>query len=148
MFALKRTVAPVANSFCSIVNPSAAAIRAVGATAASSSCGFHTSSLCSCCGQPAWLAHPSKADKKLLNKFLNGRDSKSFTTFTNSENSEDADTSPHVKTLLDNNKRWVQESIKADPNFIQKISGPQKPQYLYFGCSDSRVPANEILGLG
>ncbi len=138
MFALKRTVTPLSTSFCSVVTPAATRSMAVA--------GFHSSGLCGCCGQPAWLAHPSKSDKKLLNKFINGTgDRKNFTSF-----STDSDewSSPHVKVLLQNNKRWVKESLENDPNFIDRISGPQKPQYLYFGCSDSRVPANEILGLG
>jgi hypothetical protein len=138
MFALKRSVAPLANTFCVVSNPTV--MRSVAAS------GFHTSALCSCCGQPAWLAHPSKADKKLLNKFITGADRKSFTSVASDGN--DSELSPHVSKLLENNKRWVADSIKSDPKFIDKISGPQKPQYLYFGCSDSRVPANEILGLG
>ncbi len=54
----------------------------------------------------------------------------------------------HVRNLLENNRRWVEEKNKSDPEFFNKLSRPQKPKYLYFGCSDSRVPANEILGLG
>lgn len=54
----------------------------------------------------------------------------------------------HLKSILDNNKKWVADSKKQDPDFFVKLSQPQTPKYLYFGCADSRVPANEILGLG
>ncbi len=54
----------------------------------------------------------------------------------------------HVKSILENNRKWVSEKNKEDPEFFTNLAKPQKPKYLYFGCSDSRVPANEILGLG
>ena len=55
---------------------------------------------------------------------------------------------PNITALLNNNKKWVADRLKQDPQFFEKIGRPQQPKYLYFGCSDSRVPANEILGLG
>lgn len=55
---------------------------------------------------------------------------------------------PDIARLLDNNKKWVEEQHRLDPKFFDKIGGPQKPKYLYIGCADSRVPANQILGLG
>lgn len=49
--------------------------------------------------------------------------------------------------LFDQNKAWA-ESIKArDPQFFPKLSRQQNPEYLWIGCADSRVPANEIVGL-
>ncbi|HLI18688.1 MAG TPA: carbonate dehydratase [Rhodanobacteraceae bacterium] len=49
--------------------------------------------------------------------------------------------------LLDSNRRWS-ESIRAqDPDFFTRLSKQQTPKYLWIGCSDSRVPANQILGL-
>eukprot|EP01036_Dinobryon_divergens_P027832 gene27832-36670_t len=57
-------------------------------------------------------------------------------------------TNPHLKSILDNNRKWVEEKNQTDPDFFANLIKPQKPKYLYFGCSDSRVPANEILGLG
>lgn len=57
-------------------------------------------------------------------------------------------TNPHLINILENNKKWVDETNKRDPDFFSNLIKPQKPKYLYFGCSDSRVPANEILGLG
>jgi carbonic anhydrase len=49
--------------------------------------------------------------------------------------------------LLENNRRWS-ESVRAEtPDFFAKLSQQQSPEYLWIGCSDSRVPANEIVGL-
>jgi carbonic anhydrase len=48
--------------------------------------------------------------------------------------------------LLDSNKRWASEKVASDPGFFQRLSLLQTPQYLWIGCSDSRVPANEITG--
>merc|ERR1719487_799705 len=53
-----------------------------------------------------------------------------------------------IAKLLENNKQWVAEQSRRDPLFFDRIGKPQRPKYLYIGCSDSRVPANEILGLG
>ena len=50
--------------------------------------------------------------------------------------------------ILDNNKRWVREMEEKDPDFFEKMGAPQTPEILYIGCSDSRVPANQICGLG
>lgn len=49
--------------------------------------------------------------------------------------------------LLEQNKAWVAEMKHLDPDFFTELGKGQSPKYLYFGCSDSRVPANEILGL-
>ena len=52
-----------------------------------------------------------------------------------------------LKHLLENNRKWA-ESIKAtDPDFFKGLTGQQTPDYLWIGCSDSRVPANQITGL-
>jgi carbonic anhydrase len=48
--------------------------------------------------------------------------------------------------LLENNKEWVGEQLKKDPEYFSKLANGQKPEYLWIGCSDSRVPANEITG--
>jgi carbonic anhydrase len=48
--------------------------------------------------------------------------------------------------LLENNKKWVAEQLELDPNFFEKLSKGQTPEYLWIGCSDSRVPANTITG--
>lgn len=50
------------------------------------------------------------------------------------------------QTLLDGNRRWVQHMLRIDPEYFDKLSAGQAPGYLWIGCSDSRVPANEITG--
>jgi carbonic anhydrase len=47
-------------------------------------------------------------------------------------------------SLLEGNKIWVQKTLEIDPDFFEKLSQGQSPQFLWIGCSDSRVPANEI----
>ncbi|SFD04885.1 carbonic anhydrase [Chitinophaga sp. CF118] len=49
--------------------------------------------------------------------------------------------------IFENNKRWVASKMATDENFFEKLAKEQKPEYLYIGCSDSRVPTNEIMGL-
>lgn len=54
---------------------------------------------------------------------------------------------PDLRSLLENNAHWA-ENIKAeDPQFFKKLAAQQSPEFLWIGCSDSRVPANEIVGL-
>jgi carbonic anhydrase len=52
-----------------------------------------------------------------------------------------------LDSLFGNNVRWAEQIKAEDPHFFEKLSTQQKPQYLWIGCSDSRVPANEIVGL-
>lgn len=52
-----------------------------------------------------------------------------------------------IKQLLENNKIWSESTKEADPEFFNRLSERQKPEYLWIGCSDSRVPANQLLGL-
>ena len=49
--------------------------------------------------------------------------------------------------LLDNNRAWARRTTARDPAFFETLSLQQSPRYLWIGCSDSRVPANEIVGL-
>ena len=49
--------------------------------------------------------------------------------------------------LFENNKNWAHKVRENDPGFFDKLSKQQAPDYLWIGCSDSRVPANEIVGL-
>ena len=49
--------------------------------------------------------------------------------------------------IFENNKKWVASKVAQDADFLTKLSADQEPDYLYIGCSDSRVPANEIMGL-
>ena len=48
--------------------------------------------------------------------------------------------------LIENNKTWVAEQLQLDPNFFENLSKGQAPEYLWIGCSDSRVPAESITG--
>ncbi|MBP6549823.1 MAG: carbonate dehydratase [Flavobacterium sp.] len=48
--------------------------------------------------------------------------------------------------ILERNKKWVEESLALDPNYFQDLAKGQSPPLLWIGCSDSRVPANEIIG--
>ena len=52
-----------------------------------------------------------------------------------------------LKNLLENNQDWSARVIAEKPDFFRKLSEQQSPRYLWIGCSDSRVPANEIVGL-
>jgi carbonic anhydrase len=54
---------------------------------------------------------------------------------------------PPVSSLLDKNKAWAAARVKDDPTFFTRLARQQAPEYLWIGCSDSRVPANEIVGL-
>lgn len=48
--------------------------------------------------------------------------------------------------LFEGNRKWVEDTLDRDPSFFEKLSKGQKPPVLWIGCSDSRVPANEITG--
>jgi carbonic anhydrase len=52
-----------------------------------------------------------------------------------------------MKELMDQNKLWANEQKKIDPEFFHRLSEQQSPEYLWIGCSDSRVPANQVVGL-
>jgi carbonic anhydrase len=52
-----------------------------------------------------------------------------------------------LDALKDNNRRWAARKLAGDPGFFKRLEGQQAPDYLWIGCSDSRVPANEIVGL-
>lgn len=52
-----------------------------------------------------------------------------------------------LKHLFDNNRAWVVRMTEDDPAFFEKLASQQTPAYLWIGCSDSRVPANQIIGL-
>lgn len=54
---------------------------------------------------------------------------------------------PNFKQLFVNNKNWADRIEKEQPGFFRQLSEQQAPEYLWIGCSDSRVPANEIVGL-
>lgn len=51
------------------------------------------------------------------------------------------------RKIFDNNRKWVETKTAEDPAFFAKLAREQRPEFLYIGCADSRVPANEIMGL-
>lgn len=52
-----------------------------------------------------------------------------------------------LDNLLQSNRDWAEQVKRDDPGFFQRLSQQQAPKYLWIGCSDSRVPANQIMGL-
>ncbi len=52
-----------------------------------------------------------------------------------------------LRVLLEQNKAWAEQVRREDPSFFKRLSTQQAPEYLWIGCSDSRVPANQITGL-
>src|SRR3954464_5097777 len=54
---------------------------------------------------------------------------------------------PELEDLFANNRAWAAAITREQPDFFRDLARQQAPQYLWIGCSDSRVPANEIIGL-
>ena len=52
-----------------------------------------------------------------------------------------------VKQIFENNRNWIAKQLQADENYFDKLSEGQSPEFLYVGCSDSRVSAEELMGL-
>ena len=52
-----------------------------------------------------------------------------------------------LQQLFDNNRRWAETARRRDPRFFERLAAEQAPRFLWIGCSDSRVPANEVVGL-
>jgi carbonic anhydrase len=52
-----------------------------------------------------------------------------------------------LTNLIESNRRWAEKIKAQEPDFFHKLSQQQSPEYLWIGCSDSRVPANQIVGL-
>lgn len=61
-------------------------------------------------------------------------------------NKEKHDHNIQFNDLLEGNKRWVEETLKEDPDYFITLAKGQKPPVLWIGCSDSRVPANQVTG--
>ena len=57
------------------------------------------------------------------------------------------DPKKQLSALFENNRRWAAKVEESDPGFFERLSQQQAPEYLWIGCSDSRVPANQIVGL-
>ena len=55
--------------------------------------------------------------------------------------------SESLNGLFANNRAWAEAMVKEDPEFFKRLVSQQAPQYLWIGCADSRVPANEIVDL-
>ena len=53
----------------------------------------------------------------------------------------------NLPELFRNNRAWAERIARSDPDFFEKLARQQSPKYLWIGCSDSRVPANDIVGL-
>lgn len=51
-----------------------------------------------------------------------------------------------IDKLIENNRKWAADVVKDDPEFFSRLSNTQKPDFLWIGCSDSRVPADRITG--
>src|SRR5262249_32523279 len=58
-----------------------------------------------------------------------------------------ADRMKALPRLFDNTAEWARQILERDPEFFSRLQRQQAPEYLWIGCSDSRVPANEIVGL-
>lgn len=54
---------------------------------------------------------------------------------------------PTLFKLIEKNRVWAEQVVEEEPDFFDKLSKQQAPEYLWIGCSDSRVPANQITGL-
>ncbi|MDX1524871.1 MAG: carbonate dehydratase [Pseudidiomarina maritima] len=52
-----------------------------------------------------------------------------------------------IRQLLANNAAWAERMLKANPDFFNQLVAQQSPEYLWIGCSDSRVPANQVVGM-
>lgn len=53
----------------------------------------------------------------------------------------------NLKAIFENNKNWIAQKLSKDPEFFNKLAEGQSPEFLYIGCSDSRVTAEEVMGL-
>ena len=52
-----------------------------------------------------------------------------------------------IKQIFENNKNWIIKQLQIDPNYFDKLGKGQSPEFLYIGCSDSRVSAEELMGV-
>jgi carbonic anhydrase len=60
---------------------------------------------------------------------------------------KNVDRKVEYQDLFENNRRWARGVLQEDPDFFRRLSLQQTPRFLWIGCADSRVPANEIVGL-
>lgn len=100
---------------------------------------------CNCC-TPFISSSPNHP---FLTKQRNLSTRQGHPSFTSSLSTDDLDKAgPHIRKLLENNREWAAKQLQNDPTFFEKLGQKQEPKFLYIGCSDSRVPSNQILGLG
>ena len=52
-----------------------------------------------------------------------------------------------LRELFEKNRAWAARTVDTDPEFFTRLTAQQAPRYLWIGCADSRVPANEIVGM-
>ena len=52
-----------------------------------------------------------------------------------------------IHRIFENNRHWVAEKLQVDPDYFRKLAAGQTPEYLYIGCADSRVTAEDLMGL-
>lgn len=81
-------------------------------------------------------------------RFLSGTERKDLTNVHSIKDDDPKNASKYLQSILEGNRKWVAGRKAEDPQFFDKLAKPQTPKFLYFGCSDSRVPANQILGKG
>uniref|UniRef100_A0A7S1N9X7 Carbonic anhydrase n=1 Tax=Eutreptiella gymnastica TaxID=73025 RepID=A0A7S1N9X7_9EUGL len=53
----------------------------------------------------------------------------------------------NLETIFENNRKWAEQMRKTDPNFFKRLKQGQEPKYLFIGCADSRIPAQELMGM-
>ena len=69
---------------------------------------------------------------------------KPFFLFSKSKKEPDME---NFNRIMDYNKSWAKAMVEEDPDYFKSLVGIQRPDYLWIGCADSRVPANQICGL-
>ena len=78
------------------------------------------------------------------NRFGFSSDADEFHTSTVERQHQEED---NFTKVLNNNKKWAAEMTAKNPTYFEAMKNEQKPKYFWIGCADSRVPANEVLGL-
>jgi len=95
--------------------------------------------LCGC-------SHPHFTSSSLSHSQSSSSSSHSPSSSKSSAVSSSSERPKDIADLLEGNRRWVEHTTSHDPEFFKKFAKGQSPQFLYVGCSDSRVPANIITG--
>jgi carbonic anhydrase len=72
---------------------------------------------------------------------------RNITSLLNFHQNKSANTMRILENLFENNRKWAEKIKKSDPDFFARLSRQQKPEYLWIGCSDSRVSSNQIVDL-